>query len=508
MPTIVMYEETMSPSLENVRVLRESLSKVLHQLPITQGEIANICVAVSEIATNVVEHGAPHVSELGLRIVRSNRDLAIEIVDDGEPYDPDANMAEDIDFATMLESGRGISIVKQMFPNSSYFPAMRDGGKNVYRISTGTGTEVTKKRIAVIDDDLVLLELLAAYLEDDYDICQFSEAKVALAELELNPVDMVISDIQMPDIDGFTLRKRLIENAHIGNIPFIFLTGREDEQMRDTAMDLGIDDYLMKPVEPSNLRSVVKRVLIRAARESSQLASAITEPLKPKMPDTIPGFRCTVRTESAEGGGGDLVFSRSVENGTLIVIADIVGHGPVAKFFAHAHAGYLYGVLAAPGTSVHPGAVLSSLSRAIHDGGLLEQALLTCAALFVDLEGNVTAACAAHPPPMVVRDGKFEIMPIEGMLPGLLGDVMYEEYQTRLEPGERLFVITDGIFESADTPEDRDKLEAGTKKAMAESSAFDLNAAADFVVMRYEELSGISQRDDATLVVLERSPVV
>lgn len=136
------FEETVAPTLENVRYLRESLDETLHELPLSERQISEINLGVSELATNIVRHGAPNATQMGLRVRHSDKGLTIEVFDDGEAFDPKGHVYKDIDFDTLEESSRGLGIVQQLFPESDYIPASTEGDVNVYRITTETDTDV------------------------------------------------------------------------------------------------------------------------------------------------------------------------------------------------------------------------------------------------------------------------------------------------------------------------------------------------------------------------------
>jgi len=115
--------------------------------------------------------------------------------------------------------------------------------------------------ITLVDDDPLLLRLLTVYLEEEYVVHAFISAVEALAYLRINPTDLVVSDINMPDMDGFSLRRCLAEESEAGLMPFLFLTGDQDELTRSQANELGADDFLVKPICKDSLLDAVNQVL-------------------------------------------------------------------------------------------------------------------------------------------------------------------------------------------------------------------------------------------------------
>jgi two-component system phosphate regulon response regulator OmpR len=117
-------------------------------------------------------------------------------------------------------------------------------------------------RIAVVDDDLKLLELLTGYLkENKHSSSAFSDPGNFLRQ-RLDGFDLVILDILMPGMDGFDV---LREIRKVSSLPVIMLTARGDVYDRIVGLELGADDYLPKPFEPRELLARIDAVLRRVA---------------------------------------------------------------------------------------------------------------------------------------------------------------------------------------------------------------------------------------------------
>lgn len=124
-------------------------------------------------------------------------------------------------------------------------------------------TSANKAHIVSIDDDDALLKLVTAILGKSYRVTTFSDAQVALDKLrELEP-DLIICDIDMPNLSGLKLHEALREST-TRFVPFIFLTGLKDRQTFRKGMVQGADDYLTKPFSADELRAAVKTRLTRA----------------------------------------------------------------------------------------------------------------------------------------------------------------------------------------------------------------------------------------------------
>jgi DNA-binding response OmpR family regulator len=119
-----------------------------------------------------------------------------------------------------------------------------------------------KTTILTADDDPQLLRLIARNLQfEGYDVLTASDGKQALELIEQHAPDLVLLDVMMPKMDGFTVCHRVRE---FSSVPIIILTARGQDQDKVRGLDLGADDYLTKPFSIEELTARVRAVLRRA----------------------------------------------------------------------------------------------------------------------------------------------------------------------------------------------------------------------------------------------------
>jgi DNA-binding response OmpR family regulator len=122
-----------------------------------------------------------------------------------------------------------------------------------------------KPTILIVDDQPDLLENIGLILETEgYQILTATDGLVALEQLESQPVDLILADIAMPNMNGYQLFERIRENSHWLTIPFLFLTARSFDSDIRYGKALGVDDYLTKPIRPEDLLAAVQGKLRRA----------------------------------------------------------------------------------------------------------------------------------------------------------------------------------------------------------------------------------------------------
>lgn len=125
-------------------------------------------------------------------------------------------------------------------------------------------------RILVAEDDEALSRLVCAYLRDSgYEPTACRDGASALAELEKGAYDMLITDVMMPELDGFGLAERV--RAADKRMPILFMTALDDKPSKQLGYKLGIDDYVVKPFDADLLMlrvgALLRRAKIDAERE-------------------------------------------------------------------------------------------------------------------------------------------------------------------------------------------------------------------------------------------------
>lgn len=115
--------------------------------------------------------------------------------------------------------------------------------------------------LLIVDDEKLIREVIKEYaLIEDYNIYEAENGIEALEKLEENNIDVIVLDIMMPKMDGYSFFKEMKKDY---NIPTIILSARSDEYDKLLGFDLGIDDYLTKPFSPKELMARIKAITRR-----------------------------------------------------------------------------------------------------------------------------------------------------------------------------------------------------------------------------------------------------
>lgn len=123
-------------------------------------------------------------------------------------------------------------------------------------------------KILLVDDDVSLNDSINRYLTGcDYEVVSVYDADSAFVEIANRDFDAIISDIMMPNIDGFEFAERVRKTNK--RIPILFLTARDDLSSKERGFGIGIDDYLVKPFDLSELNMRIGAILRRVQIEMS-----------------------------------------------------------------------------------------------------------------------------------------------------------------------------------------------------------------------------------------------
>ncbi|MHC1635903.1 MAG: response regulator [Candidatus Methanospirareceae archaeon] len=139
-------------------------------------------------------------------------------------------------------------------------------------------------RVLHVDDEPVDLEITRIFLKkeakDDFEISSVLSAKEALAKLEKEHFDIIISDYKMPEMDGIQFLETLRKNKKYAHIPFILFTGKGNEKVKKEAFEKGADEYIPKNGGPTvqcsklarAIRELVKKRAVKGEEEGVKVS--------------------------------------------------------------------------------------------------------------------------------------------------------------------------------------------------------------------------------------------
>jgi CheY-like chemotaxis protein/anti-sigma regulatory factor (Ser/Thr protein kinase) len=506
MDTFQLQSKT-TPSLETPREFRHALETVLKQYVIDLKIRQRILLCLSEALTNLIVHARPTVQQISIRFTCNDDNWCLDIFDNSEPWSPN----EECDDSLLLtfkeiDHGRGIALLHGQCDRLTYTPSTKQL-PNQLSLQWAFPKQQKRQTILVVEDNKSLCFLYQTYLSKHYNVLTASNGYQGLEQLKNESIDLVLSDIRMPEMNGLTLRKKINQQTQRKLIPFIFLTGENDGLIQEQATELGIDDYLIKPINKPQLLSVIQRVLSRSQQVYQKLTDRIdkkiTASLKPRAPETVNGWHFQVASRNTGSGGGDLLLHKHFSDSTQLLLTDIMGHDDSAKFFSHAYGGYMHGLLQSLQFGQSPAQLLTQISNSALNDQLLSQITLTCCSVLLSENGQIRLASAGHPAPLLISEKSIQSVPTSGMLLGLLPDAQYQETKIQLKKGQRLAFYTDGLFESADNNKARQQLEEKIKATLHQTINESMTIALQKVMMVFDLVTKAQPNDDALLLLIE-----
>ena len=342
----------------------------------------------------------------------------------------------------------------------------------------------------IVDDSKAQRRILAVQLARwGYRVSEAASGEVALALCEEQGFDIVLSDWMMPGMTGLELCKAFRALPREGYGYFILLTSKSEKAEIASGLENGADDFLAKPVNSDELRArlrvgerivsmqqelVIKNHLVGSTLDQLQrLYDSLDRDLieAKKLQQSLIRDRhrdfgrgqASMMMQSSGHVGGDLVGSFLIdENRIAIFSVDVSGHGVASAMMTARLAGLLSGgspeqnialTVNADGTrnAVAPEEVAFRLNRLMIEDVQVDQ-YFTMAYAEIDLmSGQVKLVQAGHPHPVLIRkDGQMTSLGAGGLPIGLIPGATYESVSTVLSPGDRLFLVSDGVTECPD----------------------------------------------------------
>lgn len=119
-----------------------------------------------------------------------------------------------------------------------------------------------KKQLLIIDDKIAIARIISVYLSEEYDVIYFDTPVKAIQWLyDGNRPDLIILDLRMPEMNGDEFLIYLKKNGLYKDIPVVVLSGEESSDIRIKMLELGAEDFILKPFNPMELKIRIKKVL-------------------------------------------------------------------------------------------------------------------------------------------------------------------------------------------------------------------------------------------------------
>ena len=379
-------------------------------------------------------------------------------------------------------------------------------------------------KILVVDDepDLepLMLQRMRRHIRSGRYTFVFAQNGIeALERLnQEDDIDMVLSDINMPRMDGLTLLEQIPKVDP--NIRSVIVSAYGDMKNIRTAMNRGAFDFVTKPLDFADLQITIDRTLshmtewrealssrdkLVALQNELNVASQIQQSILPTQFPRGDNYEVYASMEPARNVGGDFFDVLILEDGLLgLAIADVSDKGVPAALFMMSSRTLLKGAAIGMG---EPGSVLGEVNQLLHEDNDTGMFVTILYAVYNPFSGDFTFANGGHNSPLIVHpDGSSSLLPLTGGIAlGVVPDMPYQQQSIRLDPGDLMFLYTDGVTEAMNEEGEEFGVER-LQEVFASKPPSSTKEANEAVFSAVSDFAGDTpQSDDITCLAVSRS---
>ena len=390
--------------------------------------------------------------------------------------------------------------------------------------------------ILVVDDTPANLQVLAGMLKDrGYKVRPVPSGKLALLAAERNPPDLILLDINMPEMNGYEVCEYLKADAKLKGIPVIFISALTEQLDKVKAFAIGGVDYLTKPFQMEELHARVethlklRRLQLELEEANARLAkinermsrdlkaaAKIQETFLPRDLPRVPGMDFAWIYRPCDELAGDGLNIIPLGDGRFgLYVLDVSGHGVASALLSVTLSRLLSpppdpsSILIQNGKGGDPIDVKSPAVVAAHLNSLFpfdaatEQLTSMVYGILNTATGEFRYVSAGHPGPVHLSSSALPaILESDGFLIGLADDT-YEERSVRLKQGDRLYLYSDGVPEAMN-PAGEQFGNARLLAAIGQARSETLQMSVVFILEEISRWHGsASPQDDISIVAVE-----
>lgn len=322
----------------------------------------------------------------------------------------------------------------------------------------------SKPKILLVEDEPPVAKLFQFTLQrEGFEVAVATNGKEGIELAKKEIFDLILSDIMMPVIDGYQFRKLILEESHLRNIPFVFLTAKGSEDDILSGYDLGIDEYIIKTSPPKIVIAKLKAILAAKKKRESEVVEELTKAVDSLgsrvVPDSCPELE-TYKIKHwhkpfKDTPGGDFIdYIEIDENNLLVVLGDVMGKKWNAWYFALPYAGYIRSsvrVTTESSNEISPAKILEQVNKTVYKDERISEIFTTISIVLINKSENFVQYAGAGDLPLLLKSnlsGQVEKIFSPGLLLGFSETSEYSNVQIKLDKDDQLYLFTDGIIEA------------------------------------------------------------
>jgi len=320
------------------------------------------------------------------------------------------------------------------------------------------------KKILLVDDNQLFLKMLArAFQKAGLECVSAESGAEALDILKTTVPDAILSDYEMPQMNGMQFRQQLMADNALAGIPFIFLTGNTDNELMLKGLDMQAVDYVFKdtPVNViisklNNLLSAVEKQQELSRSELKKAAEALNVRSIPTKIPEVTGFKIDFWHQPYQNiPGGDFIdFIQIEDRYTFIILGDIMGKKWMAWFFTFSFLSYIRAAIrfCIFDQDYSVSDILKKVNEVICLDDVLKDILSSLSLLMIDNQTQQISYSGAGDLPLLhyqAQTSRLKQISGDGLLLGLFAGSSYSGQTITLDAGDQLFIFTDGMIDFA-----------------------------------------------------------
>ncbi len=371
-----------------------------------------------------------------------------------------------------------------------------------------------KYKILLVEDDKNIARLIRYNLEKGgFDVQHGINGAEGYELVKSFLPDLIISDIMMPEVDGYAFRKMLLKEKDYSSIPFVFLTAKGEEDDILHGYDLEIQEYIIKTSSPkiilAKINSLLKSSAAQKAKGETEVKKAAATMGAKVVPDKVPDFEgfeiSQFHKPFNDIPGGDFIDYVRVNDDTMVVVVgDIMGKKWGAWYFAVAYAGYVRSAIrfALNDTrDIIASEIMQRVNESVFEDERISEIFVTLSIVVLQKNNNIINYCGAGDIPLFhLSQGDVTLIKSDGTLLGFQKDGNYKDINVTLLPNDEIFILTDGIIESRDI---RGEFIENERLINIIKGAGNINSI-KFIEESVKELTNNTFEDDTTIISLRK----
>lgn len=384
---------------------------------------------------------------------------------------------------------------------------------------------MTSSKILIVDDEPFNVDYLEQELEElGYETVSAVNGYDALDKVESESPDLILLDIMMPILDGFEVLSRLKATPATRDIPVIVISAHSDLNSIVKGIQLGAEDYLPKPFEPTLLHARIssslekkrlrdlQQLYLKSLERELEIGREIQKGFLPSKLPEVDGWEIAAYFKAAREVGGDFydAFYLESEQQICLVIADVCDKGVGAALFMTLFrsllrftigAAELFGEYSPAEKLEHAVALTNNYIVCTHGDTSMFSTVFV--GLLDPKDGKLTYINAGHEHPLVVNSSRVctRLKPT-GPAVGIIPDVLFHVQEVQLQPGDLFFAFTDGAPDALNADGNSFSREGLISLLNNQTSAETLLARISHQL--HEHIGGARQFDDITLLTVRK----